>query len=152
MLNLFRSGLLATATAALLGGAASAATYQLEADATFESLYGSFDLVFDDLDGDTLFSYDELLSFSGVLVGGTTFYDTLDTGVFIAGYADGSDASNWNISQSFSPFGTTEAAIFLYSYSLTELSPVPLPPALGMFGLSLAALAGLRRRRKAAET
>lgn len=125
---------------------ASAATvYEFEATSISPKV-DSFSVTYEDLDGDMLFSIDELLSFSGVQfnVHSNSYFDTL-TGVrTVAGYTDGGDAS-WNFGQTT---GTRAGRAFdLFSYSVTP-SVVPLPAAGFMLLAGLGGIAALRRRKR----
>jgi hypothetical protein len=143
---------LALACLAIAGApAASAATYTLAAQSANPAAFGGFSLTFDDLDDDTLFSLNELLSFSGVedFVEGR-IYDLLFAVPDIAGLTDGGDPF-WRFVETSTGFAFT-ASTTGFAYERTRLSPppaVPAPAAGLVLAGALAALALIRQRRPA---
>lgn len=136
--------------ALLLSAPASAATlYRLDASSKSGNPT-SFDITFEDIDGDMLLSKDELVSFGGITY---TFifptgYDLVGIVPLIAGFADGLGTS-WQFAQSFGG-ASLSTGVNNFTYSLTELGGpalVPLPASGLLLAGAFGALALGRRRR-----
>jgi hypothetical protein len=131
--------------------------YQLDATSLFPGpgfSVSDFQLVFDDLDGDSEFSEDELLSFSGVTrsnTSGTTFYDLVSLAPDLGGIADGnnSPSDRWLFAQTGGSTLNDFASNWTYVVNEAPSTAAPLPGTVALFGTGLAGLAATRRRRRA---
>lgn len=122
--------------------AAPIGTFNLEATSGYPTLVSDFSLTFDDLDGDMLFSLNELTTFSGVeFFFSTQSYDTLSTAPVIAGISDGT-GSIWNFNG-----GSGTGQSNGWTYSLTPVAAVPLPASSLLLLGGLGGLIAVRRRR-----
>ncbi len=144
-----------TMTAAALAVAAAipasaASLYNLEATPLAGS--SGFSLVFEDLDGDMLFSLDELLSFSGITDNFGDTFTILASVPTVVGFTDGGILPSptppfctgfWCFEESRGNGTSTPAT----SFSL-DISVVPLPAGLPLLLTGLAGFAGLRMRQK----
>ena len=151
--------LVAAVSVAVLTTAAPAAAaplrYEIVATTTDPLNYGDFSLIFDDLDGDTMFSIDELVTFSGVTLPsyGNTFFPDLLFPALVLGFTDGPGASGsyWGFGHPTQSAATVQPGNFDLTRTLVAApdspSIVPLPPALLMLVAALGGLAALRRRR-----
>lgn len=143
--------IVAAALLAVPVSASAATVYELEATADFTSVDG-FSLTFEDLDGDMLFSEDELLTFSGVQFnfGGEPFFTRLTGVPEIAGISDGIGTLwQFNDAAVFGGGGSGNTGVRSFSYNVSEFAPVPLPAAGLMLLAGLGGMAALRRRKRA---
>ncbi|MFT7288133.1 MAG: hypothetical protein ACI87W_002248 [Halieaceae bacterium] len=133
--------------------AAAGVIYQLDATSTVQGpnlSVSDFWVLFDDLDGDSLFSEDELLSFSGMTrtTSGSTFYDLISAAPMLTGVADGNNnpSDRWLFAKTGG--GTLNDFATNWTYEVIEAPPTaaPLPGTVALFGLGLVGL-GLGRRR-----
>jgi hypothetical protein len=122
---------------------ASAATLQLDAMSKNLLNRSNFTIIFDDLDSDSLFSMNELVSFSGVTILGVESV-TLVNAPTITGFTDPSaPATGWRFG---APTIGRPAGQWTYAISLAV---VPLPASAALLFGAIGAL-GLVRRRRAA--
>ncbi len=130
----------------------SAATvYEINATAAVGSV-SDFDLTYEDVDGDMLFSLDELISFSGVTFNsGSFFIDTLTGVPSIADVADGGE-SGWSFSSSGGGSGSATVNNWTYGTNVFDDNgggggegPVPAVPLPASGLLLFGALFALRR-------
>jgi hypothetical protein len=111
-----------------------------------------FSLTFDDLDGDTFLSLDEVLTFSGFfLPGSPNEFDTIMEVPIIPSIADGFGTS-WQFVNGASVAAGGGAGIrrdyTLYDYRIDPSSQVvPTTGSLALIGLGLASLGWLRRKK-----
>ncbi|GAA3861829.1 hypothetical protein [Celeribacter arenosi] len=133
------------ALATVVAAPASAATFSVEAFSFLSAEVSSFSFKFDDLDGDTLASIDEVYDFSGITVLGTEY--TALTGLpVINGVSDGTGE---HFSFETSLGGTTAVPGFLFILESAEIPAVPLPASGALLLPALGLLAFKRKRRKA---
>ncbi|MEM6357907.1 MAG: hypothetical protein AAF844_19785 [Pseudomonadota bacterium] len=131
-----------------VGGGAGAVTFQLEGQSTFPN--GSFTLEFDDLDGDSLFSLNELTVFSGF--SGAGGWPGITQVPNVAGFTDGG-ASNWQFRRGSRRITIPRTSVSLQLTALVEDPPesVPLPAPLallvGALGMLWLRSASMARRR-----
>lgn len=140
---------LATATVATQ---ASAAVVEYRLSATKISGSGSFWVEFNDLDGDALFSVNEMTDWSGNAIPGYFLWNAPT----LAGYADGgytiASLPAWRFHQDFGAGATTSSVYAsLYTYSLSDITPpptadVPLPASALLLLLACGSLAVRGRR------
>lgn len=136
--------------------ASAASQYNLTATSKTATT-SDFSLTYLDTDFDTLFSFNELLTFSGV-----TFFDEeyniLATVPEVDGFTDGGfdpryiggNNGDWSlvrddVTDTFIPIAQIDADNFSY-----ETTPIPLPAGLPLLITGLAGFAGLRMRKKRA--
>lgn len=149
--------------ATLFAGMASAAPI-IRLDATVKpSAAGtltSFSLTFEDLDGDSDFSINELRTFSGITRTSLSsiFYESLIVVPIITDIADGTDDFFWTFRTTnpatLAPFGIarldTSEGISDFTYVLTSVpTTVPEPTTLSLVALSLAGVGWKVRRQRA---
>lgn len=105
-----------------------------------------FSLTFTDADGDLLVSLDEITSFSGVSGAGFdgAFLDRV-SGISDGGFVVNQDVPVWGFERT-SDRGQGFAGVSVWTYQISPLAPVPLPGALGLFGLGIFGVSNLRRR------
>lgn len=148
-----RTGAMALALAAALGGAAmqaqAAPIYLIDTTTDGAPLdpgfanYG-FSLTYEDSNFDRLFSINELLAFTGVFDASSQYFDTL-LGVPNAAGISG-NAGDWVFGDSSGQLATYTAAAGSFTPFTTLLVPEPGSVGLVMAGLGLLGAASLRRR------
>ena len=100
-----------------------------------EPLISDFSLTFDDLDGDMLFSLDELLTFSGI-TSPTTMYTWLFRVPDIAGIADGGDIA-WGFQPETGPRELL-TPVTEFSYAIFQIgTDIPAPGTFALLGAGL---------------
>jgi hypothetical protein len=124
---------------------ASAGTiYDLSATTLFPSIATNFTIRFDDTSGDGRLQIGEITNFSGVTIGGPLLTSVICV-PDIAATATFSGACPFNNNWAFQTGGSTSGAgTAIWSYALSPVSNVPLPPALLLLASALG-LIGLAR-------
>lgn len=131
--------------------ASAASLYNLEAT-SLTSDASDFSLVFEDLDGDMLFSLDELSSFSGITNNFGDTHPILSSVPTVVGFTDGGilPLPTPSVCTGIWCFEVSRGTGFglpATSFSL-DISVVPLPAGLPLLLTGLAGFAGLRMRKK----
>ena len=133
------------ALATVVAAPASAATFSVEAFSFLSAQVSNFSFKFDDVDGDTLASIDEVYDFSGVMVLGTEF--TALTGLpAITGISDGT-GEHFTFETALGGWIAVPGSLFIVKNS--EIPAVPLPASGALLLPALGLLAFKRKRRKA---
>ena len=151
----FQAGLIAGLLTLLMhGSVANAATITATPKASQAANYSPFSVTFNDIDGDTFLSLNEVTSFSGVTVFGT-FYAILSGVPAIAGLTDGVNIfDRWlfDTSPVTSQIAVNKTPGQIWNYSTGTVSPVPIPAIFPIFAavMGLFGFVGWRRRRRAA--
>jgi hypothetical protein len=142
----------ALALAVFAAGAvpSSAATiYRLDATSP-STIRSDFWLTFEDLDGDTYFSLNELIAFSGVTVefsGVERLFDQITAVPLLpARFLDGG-AGFWTFTGASGPFTTARDNWTITPSRVSDAPVVPLPAAGWLMLGALGGLAALRRRK-----
>jgi hypothetical protein len=135
-----------------LSTSASAALLTLSAVSQFPTIMSDFTIDFDDINGNSVLEYDEIISFSGVtqFLAPRTFDTVIGVadlpGIATLGGPNASIFGNWvfMISSDGTILEFSPAPEWEYSIAAT-VSDVPLPAAMPLF---LAGIAGLRLARR----
>lgn len=138
----------AAAACAGAASAASAALLQLDATTLAPNSFSDFSLTFDDANGDEIFQFGELASFSGVsVVFLSASLSTLLQVPTIAGISElgGScqDSDSWCVGGGGGILVTSPGN---WSYRISPVQAIPEPGTLALAGLALVATANRRRR------
>ena len=113
-----------------------------------------FTITFDDTSGDSLFQFDELISFSGTSLSNpnvTLVFDEILRVPSISGIStrSGLGGNGWLFGQP----GTTAtqgSSTAFWTYDSQQISAVPVPAAVWLFGTALLGFIGYGKRRKVA--
>ena len=150
-ISILRSALLVASVVGLMMPTIATAgiIYELQATSLIPAFRTDFAITFDDTDGDSLFSGDEFIAFSGVtLIAAGNTYTQITNVPAIPNIADGG-AGFWRF-VNCNGCGTNANVdpVGFWSYAVSPIAAdMPTPATLALFGLGLVGL-GINRRKR----
>ena len=138
----FKSTMGAAMALCVLPVAANATT--LNATGTVQGIFYDFSIDYNDSNGNSLLDLGEITSFSGATITPFT-YSNIYSVANIPGFASG-PGTFWGFDDP-SGYSNSVNSIF-WTYSVTNVNPIPLPSAFPLLAAGLGALAVFGRRRK----